>query len=84
MNFQKALEWTMIGVRCIFYLSFWLVLFIIGILKVFFGFFESLSWWWIFAPIIFSLGLFLIFFGLYFIVEFLDCMFTFEEENKEK
>jgi len=47
------------------FLSFWIILIIISICKLFFNYFQNISWLLIFSPIIFSVFLLIVIFLFY-------------------
>lgn len=83
MKWEKIFNSIVSVCRYTLYLSFWIALSIIIILKAFFNFFTTISWWWIFSPIIFSISMIIVLFILYFIMEIFDIIFKVERENNK-
>lgn len=63
-------ETILTSIRMTGFFGFYICLFIICILKEFFNFFQNISWWLIFSPILLSIGIaiFLFLFFIFFIL----------------
>jgi len=68
MKKMKINEALLILSRIIGLLSFYICLIIIIILKAFFNYFQNISWWLIFSPVLLSLGIAIFLFLFYIIL----------------
>lgn len=67
--------------RIIGFLSFYIVLFFVIILKAFFNCFENYSWLLILSPILFSIGITFLLFLFYFFVGLTEKLIKKENKN---